>query len=86
MSNNTNMIAEDHWVKDSTADWMTFPVEIGHGALVEVTVWVDDHGVADWDKPVAVMYKGIQVNDIINYLDWQQMRDDIADVLGSGWV
>lgn len=83
---NTNMIAEDHWSKDSTADWITLPVETGYGALVEVTVWVDDHGKADWDKPVAVMYKGVQVNDIITDAQWADITAEIDEVLGSGWA
>ena len=85
MSVNTNMIAEDHWAKDSTADWMTLPVEIGNGALAEVTVWVDDHGVADWDKPVAVMYKGLQINDVLVDSQWLALQDEIDRVLSSGW-
>jgi hypothetical protein len=82
---NTNMIAEDHWKKDSTADWITLPVEIGNGALVEVTVWVDDEGQADWNKPKAVMYKGTQINDVLVDSQWLAIEDEIDELLLSGW-
>jgi hypothetical protein len=83
---NTNMIAEDHWSKDSTEDWMTIIASTGNGALVEVTVWVDDHGKADWVKPVAVMYKGVQVNDLLTDSQWVQIEADIDEALANGWV
>lgn len=82
---NSNMIAEDHWTKDSTADWATVPVEIGNGALVEVTVWVDGHKKADWTKPKAVMYKGVQVNELVCDSDWVIIEQEVEDYLGSGW-
>lgn len=59
---------------ESTADFQTIPCEVGNGAVVEVTVWVDDFKELDFDKPVAVMYKGVQVNDLITDQGWAEIK------------
>lgn len=69
----------------NTEDWHTIAIEIGNGALVEVTVWVDDEGQADWNKPKAVMYKGIQINDVLADSQWLAIEDEIDELLSSGW-
>jgi hypothetical protein len=52
-------------------------IEIGNGALVEVTAIIDDDGEIDATKAVTVRYKGIQVNDL--------MHDDFWDTINTEW-
>lgn len=65
---------------DSVADYQTVPCEICEGALVEVTVWVDDNGQADFRSyPVCVMYKGQQVNDLILDGTWAEIHTQVNE-------
>ena len=52
----------------------TRAIEIGNGALVEVTATMDDDGEIDYTKPKTVRYKGIQVNDLICDADWDTIN------------
>ena len=80
---NSNLIAEDHWTKESTADFETIPCEVANGALVEVTVWIDDFKQPDFDKPLAVMYKGVQVNDLITDEGWDDIKYQVKEWIKS---
>jgi hypothetical protein len=52
-------------------------IEIGNGALVEVTAQMDCDGEIDATKPVTVKYKGVQVNDL--------MHDDFWATINTEW-
>jgi hypothetical protein len=49
----------------------TRAIEIGNGALVEVTAQMDCDGEIDLTKPKTVKYKGVEVNDLICDADWE---------------
>jgi len=55
-------------------DEATRCIEIGNGALVEVTATMDDDGKIDHCKPKKVTYKGVQVNDLICDADWDTIN------------
>lgn len=76
--------AEDDYI-ESKADFVTVPVEIENGALVEVIVWVDDNKDPDWSES-SVMYKGVQVNDLVSDQSFKTIKEEVLDYLGSGWV
>jgi len=57
-------------------DEATRCIEIGNGALVEVTATMDDDGEIDHAKPKTVRYKGIQVNDLICDADWDTITTE----------
>jgi len=52
-------------------------IEIGNGALVEVTAQMDDDGEIDLTKTKTVKYKGVEVNDL--------MHDDFWDTISAEW-
>jgi hypothetical protein len=52
-------------------------VEVGNGALIEVTATMDDDGEIDATKAVTVKYKGVQVNDL--------MHDEFWDTIYTEW-
>jgi hypothetical protein len=54
----------------------TRAIEIGNGALVEVTAQMDCDGNIDHCKPKKVTYKGVQVNDLICDADWDTINKE----------
>jgi len=55
----------------------TRAIEIGNGALVEVTAIMDCDGKIDLTKPKTVKYKGVEVNDL--------MHDEFWDTINTEW-
>jgi hypothetical protein len=55
----------------------TRAIEIGNGALVEVTAQMDDDGEIHLLSNTVVKYKGVQVNDLICDADW--------DTINAAW-
>ena len=55
----------------------TRAIEIGNGALVEVTATMDCDGKIDLTKPKTVKYKGVEVNDL--------MHDDFWETIIQEW-
>jgi hypothetical protein len=83
---NKNMLAEDHWLKESTADWKTVEgIEIGNGAIVSVTFWLDDFKKPDWNKPATVCYNSVKVNDLLADSQWILIEQQIDDIIEGGW-
>jgi len=52
----------------------TRAIEIGNGALVEVTAQMDDDGEIHLLSNTVVKYKGVQVNDLICDADWDTIN------------
>jgi len=57
-------------------DEATRVIEIGNGALVEVTAQMDDDGEIHLLSNTVVKYKGVQVNDLICDADWDTINKE----------